>query len=255
MLPCRRVGASHRKAAPVCALLASEKEFLRELHLTQVRFCCSFSCQILLESFCLMRDYSPRLIPVLWAAWWTGGATFQVLWQCHEQFLGGELEGFHRAGAGAVIWKQKGALKNQAQEREVEGPNGVDSWTDPNGRGFGIYVLKWVHRSWRTGVFLGKATTSWDGTKIKICLMWQDWHLGHHVVGSRLLPQGWGNWPPLSSLPLPREETWGFLFSRQIIYFSGSLMYQIPMTALVSLWSLLLFLRQVKVVATVKFIQ
>lgn len=55
----------HRKAVPVCTSLASEKEFLGELHLTQVRFCCSFFCQILLESFCLMRDYSAGLLPVL----------------------------------------------------------------------------------------------------------------------------------------------------------------------------------------------
>lgn len=57
--------ASHRKAVPVCMSLEREKEFLGELHLTQVRFYCSVSCQILLESFCLMRDYSAGLLPVL----------------------------------------------------------------------------------------------------------------------------------------------------------------------------------------------
>lgn len=40
MPPCRRVLVSHRKAVPVCVSLASEKEFLGELLLTQVWFCC-----------------------------------------------------------------------------------------------------------------------------------------------------------------------------------------------------------------------
>lgn len=217
MLPCRRVGVSHRKAAPVWTLLTSEKEFLGELHLTQVRFCCPFSCQILLESFCLRRDYSPRLIPVLWAAWWTGGAISQVPWQCCEKFLGGELEAFHRAGAGAVIWKQKGALKNQAQEREMEGLNGTDFWTDPNGRGFRMYILKWMNRCWGTGVFLGKTITIWDGTKMKTCLMWQDWHLGH-VVGSRLLPQECENQPSPKFLSERRDLVF-LVFKADCLFF------------------------------------
>lgn len=56
---------SHRKAVPVCTSLASKKGISWRAALTQVRFCCFFSCQILLESFCLMRDYSAELLPVL----------------------------------------------------------------------------------------------------------------------------------------------------------------------------------------------
>lgn len=79
-----------------------------------------------------------------------------------------------------------------------------------------MYILKWVQRCWRIGVFLRETTTSWDGkwkwgNERKMCLMWQDWHPGH-MVGSRLLPQEWGNCPSPSSLPFLREETWGFFF-------------------------------------------
>lgn len=118
-----------------------------------------------------MKDYSPRLIPVLWAAWWTGGATFRVPWLCWESFLSGEMKAFHTAGADAVIWKKKVPLKMRPK-KEVRGLNGADSRRDPNGRGFGIHILTCVHGCWRTGLFLGK--TSWDGTKMEISLTWQD---------------------------------------------------------------------------------
>lgn len=159
-------GKSQEGNSSLHVLLANKKEFLGELHLTQVWFCCSFSCQILLESFCLMKDYSPRLIPVLWA--------LKVNRRCHFQSAMAVLgviswwraEGLSHGWCRCCDLKEKGALKNETQEREVRGLNGVDSWRDPNGRGFGIHILTWVHRCWRTGVFLGK--TSWDGTKMEI---------------------------------------------------------------------------------------
>lgn len=129
------------------------------------------------------------------SAWW--GTTVPGSFQCcsalwtEEQWqravfwwrAGGRA--FHRAVAGAVIWKQKSALKNQAPEREVKGVDGVQSWTEPSGKGFWIRILKWVCKSWRTGVFPGESTTIWDGTKIEIGLMWQGWQLGHMVDSSK----------------------------------------------------------------------